>query len=380
MNSSDNIFPPLALSPEVSSLLAKDCVVAIGVSGGKDGAAAALATAEYLDQIGHKGPRILVHSDLGMVEWRDSLPSCERLAAHLGWELLVVRRRAGGMLERWSSRWEANLQRYIELSCVKLILPWSTPAMRFCTSELKEDVIAGALKKRFPGRDILNVTGIRREESPSRAKKKVAAPAKKLTRKGFMGVTWHPIIDWKIGDVFARIKAANLALHEAYSIYHASRVSCIFCIMSAWADLLAGASCSDNHDLYIAMVRLEVASTFAFQGDRWLGDVAPHLLPSDLRVALAEAKVKAARRVAIEAAIPHHLLYVDGWPTVMPTMAEAELLANVRREIGALMGITLACTTADTILARYAHLMQLKEAKAAAKRSAARAPKLEAAA
>jgi 3'-phosphoadenosine 5'-phosphosulfate sulfotransferase (PAPS reductase)/FAD synthetase len=343
MNSSDNIFPPLALSPEVSSLLAKDCVVAIGVSGGKDGAAAALATAEYLDQIGHKGPRILVHSDLGMVEWRDSLPSCERLAAHLGWELLVVRRRAGGMLERWSSRWEANLQRYIELSCVKLILPWSTPAMRFCTSELKEDVIAGALKKRFPGRDILNVTGIRREESPSRAKKKVAAPAKKLTRKGFMGVTWHPIIDWKIGDVFARIKAANLALHEAYSIYHASRVSCIFCIMSAWADLLAGASCSDNHDLYIAMVRLEVASTFAFQGDRWLGDV-------------------------------------DGWPTVMPTMAEAELLANVRREIGALMGITLACTTADTILARYAHLMQLKEAKAAAKRSAARAPKLEAAA
>jgi hypothetical protein len=51
-----------------------------------------LALIPYLDAIGHHGPRVLIHSDLGQVEWKDSLPTCERLAARLGLELIVVRR------------------------------------------------------------------------------------------------------------------------------------------------------------------------------------------------------------------------------------------------------------------------------------------------
>ena len=39
--------------------------------------------AVHLDRIGHTGPRLLIHADLGSVEWRDSLPTCERLAARL---------------------------------------------------------------------------------------------------------------------------------------------------------------------------------------------------------------------------------------------------------------------------------------------------------
>ena len=119
----------VALAPEVSALLASDAVVAIGVSGGKDSVACALAVARHLDAIGHNGPRILVHSDLGRVEWKDSGPACERLAAHLGWELLTVRRQAGDMLARWEKRWSNNVERYRDLSCVRLILPWSTPSM-----------------------------------------------------------------------------------------------------------------------------------------------------------------------------------------------------------------------------------------------------------
>lgn len=101
-------------------------------------------------------------------------PKCEELASATGWELAVVRREAGGMMERWEGRWENNVRRYADLSCVKLILPWSTPSMRFCTSELKSAVIASYLKKRFPGRNIINVTGIRRQESPSRSKMPVS--------------------------------------------------------------------------------------------------------------------------------------------------------------------------------------------------------------
>ncbi len=42
--------------------------MAVGVSGGKDSQAAAMATFAHLDDIGHVGPRILIHADLGFVE------------------------------------------------------------------------------------------------------------------------------------------------------------------------------------------------------------------------------------------------------------------------------------------------------------------------
>ena len=55
------------------------------------------------------------------------------------------------MVDRWQQRWTDNLRRYRYLSCVQLILPWSTPAMRFCTGEMKLDLICRALAKRYPG-------------------------------------------------------------------------------------------------------------------------------------------------------------------------------------------------------------------------------------
>ena len=129
---------PVARAPEIDAALASNAVCAISVSGGKDSVAAGLATWAHLDLIGHTGPRILIHADLGVVEWKDSLPCCERLAAHLGAELLVVKRKAGDMMDRWEGRWVNNVARYNDLSCVKLILPWSTPSMRFCTSRCSQ--------------------------------------------------------------------------------------------------------------------------------------------------------------------------------------------------------------------------------------------------
>ncbi len=79
----------VAVTSEIEALLAADAVVAIGVSGSKDSVACALAVARRLDAISRRGPRVLVHSDLGRVEWKDSGPACERLTAHLGWEQLI---------------------------------------------------------------------------------------------------------------------------------------------------------------------------------------------------------------------------------------------------------------------------------------------------
>lgn len=349
----------IATTPEVDALIAGDAPVAIGVSGGKDSDAATFATLDHLDRVGHRGPRLLVHSDLGRTEWAASLPQCERLSAATGTELVVVRRKAGDMMDRWLKRWSNNVERYRDLSCVQLILPWSTPAMRFCTSELKTDVICAELVRRFPGRTILNVTGIRRSESTGRKNAPVAAPMAKLTSKTHRtsGLAWNPLVDWQWEDVLALGEARGFPRHEAYTRYGASRVSCAFCILASSADLMAAAGCEGNWDLYREMVGLEAESTFSFQGGKWLGDVAPHLLPPSLARDLDHARAAAAARQASESRIPKHLLYTKGWPTCVPTRDEAALLGSVRREVAKEVRLDIGFTDPISIIGRYEELM-----------------------
>lgn len=64
------IVPSVAITSEVKALIEKNALVAIGVSGGKDSQACALAVNAYLDAVGHTGERVLVHSDLGRTEWK----------------------------------------------------------------------------------------------------------------------------------------------------------------------------------------------------------------------------------------------------------------------------------------------------------------------
>lgn len=215
-------------APEIDVALAKGSPIFCGVSGGKDSQALAYRVDEHLDAIGHTGPRFLIHSDLGRVEWKQSLPVCERLAQRLGLELIVVRRQAGDMMDRWLSRWSANVARYANLECVKLILPWSTPSQRFCTSELKGAPIGSAMRKRFPTGDVVSAVGIRREESSSRARMPVWKRDERTMRKSGVGHAWNPLMGWTRGDVLDYIRSRGDMLHEAYTIYSASRVSCAF--------------------------------------------------------------------------------------------------------------------------------------------------------
>ncbi|MBU7589977.1 MAG: hypothetical protein KAF42_12265 [Sphingopyxis terrae] len=48
--------PPIAITPIIAELLRQHAPVAVGVSGGKDSQAAAIATFEHLDRIGHAVP------------------------------------------------------------------------------------------------------------------------------------------------------------------------------------------------------------------------------------------------------------------------------------------------------------------------------------
>lgn len=344
---------------EIDTALTLHAPVAMGVSGGKDSCLLAFAVQRHLDAIGHLGPRILIHADLGRVEWKDSLPTCQRLADRLGLELVVVRRESGDMMDRWLSRWAANVERYQDLSCVKLISPWSSAAMRFCTSELKVAPICRELVRRFKGQTILNAVGIRRQESSGRKKAPIAKPQPALTRRHTRGYNWNPILDWTKAEVFASLDARGFASHVGYTRFGMDRISCAYCILGSEADILASTTCEENADIYREMVDLEIASTFSFQPDRWLADVAPHLLTPDQRADARDAKHCADVRRREEARIPDHLLYVEGWPTIMPTESEARLIADVRLKVAAAVGIDgVTCLDAESVLGRYEELMR----------------------
>ena len=345
----------VALTEEVRDLIAKNTPVAIGVSGGKDSQAAALATFSHLDQAGHVGPRILIHADLGSVEWNDSIHVCQDLADHLKCELVVVRRKAGGLMERWESRWSSSQARYEQLSTVTLVPCWSTPAMRFCTSELKTHVIMAELKRRFKGQTIINVTGVRREESAARSRMLVAD----CDRQSRVW-TWRPIIDLSVGEVFEMIDASGLRPHPAYRVFGMGRVSCRFCIMSSMQDMVAASEQRESRDLYRRMVQLEIDSSFAFQGARWLGDIAPQLLDDEARDAFKLAKQRASIRKDIEAQITKPMLYVKGWPTRMLSDDEAEILSSVRQKISEIYGFKSHHLSPDSIHQRYAELLDEK--------------------
>jgi 3'-phosphoadenosine 5'-phosphosulfate sulfotransferase (PAPS reductase)/FAD synthetase len=358
-------FPAIETTPTIDTLIASGAPIAGGLSGGKDSSLMAWWLKKYLEEVGYTGKYIFVHADLGRIEHTDSLPSCQRIADLLGVELVVVRREKGDMVDRWLQRWNDNVERYCNLKCVKLILPWSTANMRFCTSEMKTAIICRYLVERFKSSFILSATGIRRQESPKRAKAEVCSVQSKLEHKTFgtSGYNWNPILPWTLENVLEYHRVQNIPLHEAYTTFNLSRVSCSYCILSSHADLIASAIDVRNHDVYRELVDIEIDTAFSFQSDTWLGDVAPHLLSTEQQHGLTRAKRTAAQRERIERVIPPHLEYVRGWPTVMPTRHEAVILSEVRNAIADLYGLSISCADPDAILERYAELMAQKAKK-----------------
>lgn len=362
----------VATTPTVDTLLRTNAPVALGVSGGKDSSAMSLIVNSYLNEIGHAGPRILIHSDLGRVEWRESLPWCQKLADHLGLELVVVRRAAGDLLDRWKVRWANNVARYANLETVCLVLPWSTPGMLFCRSELKAAIICRELIQRYPGQEILSPTGIRREESTTRARAPISAPQPRLFNKthNTSGQDWHPIADWTLSEVLSYHLLRAFPLHPGYA-RGMTRISCAFCVMGSAGDLAVSADCPDNQEVYREQVDLEILSSFAFQSGKWLGDVAPHLLSEQQQRGLAEAKQHASLREAVEARVPKHLKYTKGWPTIMPTVAEARLLAEIRCTVADILNLSIQYRDGESVRERYAQLMALQQTKKQAQQIAA---------
>jgi len=346
-----NKFPPIETTPEIERLIQERAPIAIGVSGGKDSSTLGIALTEYLNAREHpSNKRVLIHADLGEIEWEESLTWCRKLSEYTETPLIVVQRKAGGMIERWEARWEANWNRFANLDCLKLILPWSTPSMRFCTSELKTDIICRDLKNRFPNTRIISACGIRAEESPKRALSPITKEQPKLRSKTTTGTDWNPIKFWRIQDVFNLHKTCGFPLHPAYTQYGASRVSCTYCILSNTNDQLAALKKLENHNAYQRICKIELTSAFSFQANRWLSELHPELLENG-RQRIQAAKLLATKRTQLENLLPKSLHYEKGkkHPPRPITCEEAQILHKSRSEIFSLYGKTFPMTPDDIL-------------------------------
>ncbi|MGG0718706.1 phosphoadenosine phosphosulfate reductase family protein [Robertmurraya massiliosenegalensis] len=222
-------------------------------SGGKDSQAMYALLRDYIpsDQI------VVVHSDLGEVEWEGVQ---DHIRMNIDHELNVVR---------------ANKTL---LEMVEKRGMWPSAAYRQCTSDLKRGPIFKFIRNDLKARGAtiaINCMGLRAQESSARAKKVPFAYNKQESVNGRVVrhvYNWLPIFYYSTDEVFQTIADAGQKPFWAY--VKNERLSCVFCIMGCVNDLRHGAE--QRPELYKRYVELEkkIGHTMFMKGKEqvWLED------------------------------------------------------------------------------------------------------------
>lgn len=250
-------------------LAAWDLII-VNSSAGKDSQAMLDVIATAAAEQGVLDRVVVVHADLGRVEWAGTKALVYAQAAAYGLDSRTfdIARPQGDLVQQIKDR-AAMLVRTGRADTPA----WPSSQNRYCTSDQKRgqcrkvltalvDAIrrAGvALDSTGPVR-VLNCLGFRAEESPARAKR----PA--MTRNGSASngkrEVWDylPIHDYTLGQVWARCDAAGTTRHPAYAL-GMPRLSCVFCVFAPKAALVIAAR--HNPELFAEYLELEsLAGTF----------------------------------------------------------------------------------------------------------------------
>ena len=254
---------PLRLMPEgfqnpeagIIPPLASYAYIAINSSAGKDSQAMLDYVVELADKAGVRDRLVVVHADLGRVEWEGTRELAEEQAAKYGLRFVVVSREKGDLLCQIEARG---------------MFPDSKA--RYCTSDQKTSQVhklftrlskEGAAAGVRPPVRILSALGIRAQESPERAKKDQFTEGEISTKNQHVD-RWLPIFNWTDDDVWARIRQAGTRHHPAYDL-GMSRLSCVFCVFANKRDLLIAAA--NNPELLDEYVRVEDKIGHTFRKD-----------------------------------------------------------------------------------------------------------------
>jgi 3'-phosphoadenosine 5'-phosphosulfate sulfotransferase (PAPS reductase)/FAD synthetase len=230
----------------VVDLASYDYII-VNSSAGKDSQAMLSGMVCRCDDLGIDHSRIIVvHADLGRVEWDGTKELAKLQAEMLGLRFEVISREQGDLLDHVESRGM-----------------WPDSVNRYCTSDHKRDQISRIftkLSKEFRQVEkrqvrFLNCMGIRSQESAARAKKTPFEHNTRASTKTTKFVdTYYPIFDWTVEQVWAEIERSGLPHHGAYDL-GMTRLSCVFCIFAPKSMLMiAGAH---NRALLDEYVRVE---------------------------------------------------------------------------------------------------------------------------
>lgn len=225
--------------------------IVVNSSAGKDSQAMLDVVVEKAREAGVIDRVVVVHCDLGRVEWRGTRELAEEQARHYGLRFIVVSRPQGDLLTHIEQRGK-----------------WPSSTARYCTSDHKRGqvhrVLTQLTKESAAGKRqvrILNCMGIRADESPARAKK-VPYQRDAVASNGKRDVwTWFPIFDWTVAQVWARIGMSGVRHHRAYDL-GMPRLSCCFCIFAPVPALqLAGKHNPELLEAYVGVER-RIGHTF----------------------------------------------------------------------------------------------------------------------
>jgi 3'-phosphoadenosine 5'-phosphosulfate sulfotransferase (PAPS reductase)/FAD synthetase len=218
-------------------------VILINISGGKDSQATLDVTIGAADTAGVRHRVVAVFADLGADdEWPGTPELAAEHAAHYGVRLEVVRREITGP--------DGTRQPQGLIDHIRARGMWPDAARRYCTSDLKRAPVYKLMtslareqrEQGVTGRPvrILNVLGLRAQESPRRA---LMAPFRRDERasNGVRAVDeWLPVHDWTTEQVWARIGEAGTRAHPVYA-RGMPRLSCRFCVLASRSALVLAA-------------------------------------------------------------------------------------------------------------------------------------------
>jgi 3'-phosphoadenosine 5'-phosphosulfate sulfotransferase (PAPS reductase)/FAD synthetase len=268
--------------------------VVVNSSGGKD-------SQVMLDEVVRVAKRqryslsriVVVHADLGKVEWPGTKELAQEQAEHYDLRFEVEKRHGDDLLEyaRRRGKWPSNNQRWCTSDFKR------SPVSRLYTRLVAESrekeperfhrkfnrvrpvvmgqpwYLSGYSKGYYTEKErILNCFGFRAQESPARKKKEEVYIEDGRQSPFREVVTWLPIHKMQTDEVWKRIRESGVRHHWAYD-RGMSRLSCRFCIFAPFSQLQLAAEQPENQELFEEYLDVEREINHTFKNDHSLQDV-----------------------------------------------------------------------------------------------------------
>lgn len=281
----DKPLDALNMPDDIKNQLDNGAHLVVSVSGGKDSDCTAIELNKLRQLHNWTGRFILLHADVGRMEWKQSKAHCQQLAQGLNAEYVVVKHSKRELMDAIYNKMDSRPD----------APPFPSSAARYCTSDYKRAVIDKWIRNEFPeNASVISAIGFRADESPDRAKKPCFAVRSncEAQSKNRQVLDWHPVLNYSKADVWQTIgytldelqaivadvraywskngnektleyiQEIGFKAHPAYALGN-ERVSCALCVLASKNDLDNGARM--NPELHSELISIEDVSGFTFK-------------------------------------------------------------------------------------------------------------------